>query len=478
MGGVKKKAKTGKNTKGVTNIIDGVSISEMSREQLEPFIIRIQSELEREREERHFFQLERDKIRTFWEIARQQLQEYRSNLRNRDKQLENLEAGHEIELKGYQQKIKYLSHGQHGQLSELKVENMLSMKGVEQDMASRELLLLNQERELKMQITDQRRRHKSELRTLFLEKNAQLSKMRFESERKRRAFEHKYQCYLQQSRDEMRLKNDMSSAKIEQGKNIMVKRLASTHQGICQRADQFFTDIIAQNLALICVLKRHVSKLNEENVQMKNELCDVKRKNSELVTPLKIANRKIIEYQSQLNVGRRDTQKYQTVEKQAKMLREENEKYKIRYQCLANLFEQAVNERDSTIEALTTTRLHSDKGTAYRELIVQRAAAKLKTATQSVQNILLRFCSTAVADTHLQTSPSPLLIPTESHLSRHHQRRHITMTNIRYVNKGSDSTSYENENQKLISLMEELHALGMEQQPIVFGSDAGSTTTA
>lgn len=53
----------------------------MSREQLETFVSRIQLELEREREERNFFHLERDKIRTFWEITRQQLEENRAYLR-------------------------------------------------------------------------------------------------------------------------------------------------------------------------------------------------------------------------------------------------------------------------------------------------------------------------------------------------------------------------------------------------------------
>lgn len=79
--------------------------------------------------------------------------------------------------------------------------------------------------------------------------------MRFESEKRRRAFQHKYQRYLQQSRDEMRLKNSAACAKIEQGKNALVKSLADAHRNICQRADHFFTDIIAQNLALICALK-------------------------------------------------------------------------------------------------------------------------------------------------------------------------------------------------------------------------------
>lgn len=45
----------------------------MTREQLEAFAIRLKNEMEREREERNFFQLERDKLRDFWEITRNQL---------------------------------------------------------------------------------------------------------------------------------------------------------------------------------------------------------------------------------------------------------------------------------------------------------------------------------------------------------------------------------------------------------------------
>lgn len=48
----------------------------MSREQLEKFALNIKAEMEREREERNFFQLERDKLRTFWEITRNQLGMY------------------------------------------------------------------------------------------------------------------------------------------------------------------------------------------------------------------------------------------------------------------------------------------------------------------------------------------------------------------------------------------------------------------
>lgn len=53
----------------------------MSKEQLELFSRRIKEENEREREERNYFQLERDKLHNFWEITRNELEEVRAKLR-------------------------------------------------------------------------------------------------------------------------------------------------------------------------------------------------------------------------------------------------------------------------------------------------------------------------------------------------------------------------------------------------------------
>lgn len=61
--------------------VEGVDTTKMNREQLEIYAHKILEELEREREERNFFQIERDKLRTFWEITRQQLDEARAEIR-------------------------------------------------------------------------------------------------------------------------------------------------------------------------------------------------------------------------------------------------------------------------------------------------------------------------------------------------------------------------------------------------------------
>lgn len=71
----------------------------MNKEELEEHLGRIREELDREREERNYFQLERDRISTFWEITKRQLEEKKAELRNKDRELEDAEEQHQAEIK-------------------------------------------------------------------------------------------------------------------------------------------------------------------------------------------------------------------------------------------------------------------------------------------------------------------------------------------------------------------------------------------
>ncbi|CAF5170793.1 unnamed protein product [Rotaria sp. Silwood1] len=94
----KKGGKKKKSPKAPT-IIDGRPAAEMTKEELEEHLGRIREELDREREERNYFQLERDRISTFWEITKRQLEEKKAELRNKDRELEDAEEQHQAEIK-------------------------------------------------------------------------------------------------------------------------------------------------------------------------------------------------------------------------------------------------------------------------------------------------------------------------------------------------------------------------------------------
>ena len=64
--------------------------------------------LGREREERNYYQLERDRLSTFWDVATKQLEESRAECRVKDRELEETEERHQMEVKIYKQKVKHL----------------------------------------------------------------------------------------------------------------------------------------------------------------------------------------------------------------------------------------------------------------------------------------------------------------------------------------------------------------------------------
>lgn len=69
-------------------------------------MVRLREELDREREERNYFQLERDKVNTFWEITKRQLEERKAEIRNKDREMEDAEERHQVEIKARLLKYK------------------------------------------------------------------------------------------------------------------------------------------------------------------------------------------------------------------------------------------------------------------------------------------------------------------------------------------------------------------------------------
>ena len=49
-----------------------------------------------------------DKINTFWEISKKELDDRKAELRNKDREGEELEERHQVEIKVYKQKVKHL----------------------------------------------------------------------------------------------------------------------------------------------------------------------------------------------------------------------------------------------------------------------------------------------------------------------------------------------------------------------------------
>nr|XP_023493358.1 growth arrest-specific protein 8 isoform X3 [Equus caballus] len=221
----KRKGKKGKG-KG-TPVVDGLAPEDMSKEQVEEHVCRIREELDREREERNYFQLERDKIHTFWEITRRQLEEKKAELRNKDREMEEAEERHQVEIKVYKQKVKHLLYEHQNNLTEMKAEGTVVMKLAQKEHCAQEDMLRKDMRALKVELKEQELANEVVVKNLRLEQMEDMRKKEehLEKEMAEVSVQNKRLADpLQKARDEM---NEMQKklGNYERDKQILVVSL-------------------------------------------------------------------------------------------------------------------------------------------------------------------------------------------------------------------------------------------------------------
>jgi len=128
--------------------------------------VSIREELDREREERNYFQLERDKVNTFWEITKRQLEEKKAELRNKDREMEDSEERHQVEIKVMKQKVKHLLYEHQNNLAQLKSEGQLELKVNNEFNEDSQLGLRHEKRQLKIAMKESELSHEDVVRNL------------------------------------------------------------------------------------------------------------------------------------------------------------------------------------------------------------------------------------------------------------------------------------------------------------------------
>lgn len=220
----------------------------MSREKLEQFTLRVKDELDKEREERNYFQLERDKIRTFWEITRQQLDEAKAELRNRERATEEAREENEALLETEKQKIKHLKYEQQAAAAALRAENLVALKAAKEEHAEQELELLNDKRKIRQEMREKMLAAQDELRRAKVIHAEELSKAREDFQERARQIEGKAEKKLQETKSELTVKHRTEIAEVEERKNKQLSDLIAHHERAFADLKNYYNDITLNNL--------------------------------------------------------------------------------------------------------------------------------------------------------------------------------------------------------------------------------------
>lgn len=167
----------------------------MTREQLEKFAHAIKAECEREREERNFFQLERDKLRVFWKITQNQLgifyfslsflkhniikliflEEARLQIRTKEREAEVSQELAEMDMKHTTQQMKHLQYENQTRIGEIRAEGLTQLKLAQEDHALQEQELFCDKREVNKQLREKEEQTEMQMQQLKIHQSESLT---------------------------------------------------------------------------------------------------------------------------------------------------------------------------------------------------------------------------------------------------------------------------------------------------------------
>nr|XP_019596112.1 PREDICTED: growth arrest-specific protein 8 isoform X2 [Rhinolophus sinicus]XP_019596113.1 PREDICTED: growth arrest-specific protein 8 isoform X3 [Rhinolophus sinicus] len=376
----KKKGQKGKG-KG-TPIVDGLPPEDMSKEQVEEHVSRIREELDREREERNYFQLERDKIHTFWEITRRQLEEKKAELRNKDREMEEAEERHQVEIKVYKQKVKHLLYEHQSNLTEMKAEGTVAMTLAQKEHRAQEGTLRRDTRALKVELKEQELANEVAVKNLRLKHTEEITKMRNDFERQVREIEVKYDKKMKMLRDELDLRRKTEIHEVEERKNGQINVLMQRHEEAFTDIKNYYNDITLNNLALINSLKEQMEDMRKKEDHLEKDAMELSVQNRRLADLLQKARDEMAEMQKQLANHDRDRQTLACTKARLKVTEKELKALQWEHEVLEQRFVQVQQERDELYRKFSSAVLEVQQKAGFRSLVLERKLQALSAAVE------------------------------------------------------------------------------------------------
>lgn len=373
----KKKGKKKSAKSKTPTIVDGISTEEMSKEQLEEHIVRLREELDREREERNYFQLERDKVTTFWEITKRQHEEKKAELRNKDREMEEAEERHQVEIKVYKQKVKHLLYEHQNNIAEQKAESAVQLKLAQDEHQSNEQDLRKNKRSLKVELKEQELSHEDVVKNLKRGHDEHVTKLRQDFERQVKEIESKYDKKMKALREELELRRKTEIHEIEERKNGQINTLMKNHEKAFSDIKNYYNDITLNNLALINSLKEQVEEMKKKEERMEKQLNEIMAENKRLTEPLQKAREEVEELRKQLANYEKDKASLASAKARLKVQDEELRSLHWEHEVLQQRFSQTQSERDELYGKFVKAIHEVQQKSNFKNLLLEKKLTAL-----------------------------------------------------------------------------------------------------
>lgn len=235
------------------------------------------------------FQQQREKLNYFWIVDKKNLEDLRAELRNKERERQDLDEKHQVEIKVYKQRVKHLLFEHQHEITALKAELDRALKLSQDEYREAERELKGDKRRLKLDLKEIELSHADYLKSLKQEQDRRITLLRQEFERHARELQQKFERKRKAARDELEARRKADTLGIEERKNVHIAQLMTAHEKAFGEIKNYYNDITHNNLDLIKSLKEEVGDMKKKEAQDEKLMFEISQENKRMSEPLKRA---------------------------------------------------------------------------------------------------------------------------------------------------------------------------------------------
>lgn len=339
--------------------------------------ITLTKEFNQEEKDFNEYQQQRERLNYFWIVEKKTLEDKRAQLRNKEREQQDLEEKHQVEIKIYKQRLKHLLHEHQNDITHKKTEAEMALKMAQDDDREAELEIKDDRKILSSQLREIELNHEEYVRGLKREQDQKITMLRHEFERKANEVVKTFEQRTKKKRDDLDRQRKEEIKAIEERKHYMIDQLMGEHQKAFADIKNYYNDITHNNLDLIKSLKEEVKELETEQRKNETRLQEKRAENKRLSAPLKKMNEDVIRLKKEYDEYKKEKGEMKEVKDTLQVTETEYTSLKWEYETLLQRFGDLRIERDKLKQNFMAAVFDVKQKSAFRGLLLEKKVAAM-----------------------------------------------------------------------------------------------------
>lgn len=362
--------------------VEEVSAEDAQTKELRDTARGLAKSIESEAQDFNEYQQQREKLNYFWIVEKKDLEDKKSMLRNKERELQDLEEKHQVEIKIYKQRLKHLLHEFQNEVTLKKTGAELALKLKQDEHRGRQAELKTDRRALRVELKEKELAHEEFLKSLKQKMDRNITNLRQEFERKSSEIQRDYEEKMGKARLRLEDRRKVETTAIEQKKNEHIQSLMEMHKKAFSEIKNYYNDITHNNLDLIKSLKEEVAEMRLKESHDEKQMEHISQENKRMSEPFKKARKDVEHLRSELERYREEKEELRQTKAQLLVVEDEYRKLRWENEVAGLRFAEIKAQRDSVKEKFASAVFETQQKSGFRNMLLEK---KLSSVNKSLE---------------------------------------------------------------------------------------------